>query len=196
LAERVSGVWRFALVDARSSARRAIFSPNDSTIEDYTALPGGGWAWIASAGRAIVIQTAGAAVPRRIPIPEWYSRGFELDASPDGGNVVLVGWSAPTADSIGVSVLSLADGKETHWATVFGEGASAQWLNDGSMAFAVSVTPETFALQRLRGPGQSENLGIIPRAVSQLGISRDLKRMSVVSREQHGDAWIMRVVKR
>jgi hypothetical protein len=168
----------------------------DSSLADFSPLSGGGWAWIPGDQTRIAVQPAGASSPRLIPIPPWYLRLTELDASPDGTRLAVLGWSAPSADSLGLTIITLPDGKELFRHVVFGEAAGAQWLDDGSILLDILPTAETYALERLRGPGQVERLGTIPRPLAGLSVSRDLKRMAVVGREHHGDAWTMKVVRR
>ena len=187
---------RLSLIDVRSNARRALFAVPDSAPDDMSPLSEGGWTWLESGGRSIKVQPAGAKTPKRIPIPPWYLNAFELVASRDGRKLAIVGWSAPSGDSIGVSVLSATDGTEEHWATVFGEGGAVTWLDDGSLALHLEVAGESYVLDRLRGPGQVEHLGAIPRPLTSVSVSRDFKRIALIARDTHGDAWSMRVVKR
>src|SRR5262249_27239689 len=46
IAERTGGPWRFSLIDIRTKARRAMLTTRDSSINDFTFLRGGGWAWL------------------------------------------------------------------------------------------------------------------------------------------------------
>jgi hypothetical protein len=195
-AERTTGAFRFSLLDPRSGSRRAVFTPTDTSITDFEWVPGKGWGWVSGDGRALEIQASGTSSAFRTAKPSWYEQVFTMNASPDGTKLAFIGWSAPNQDSLGVSSLSLADGKETHLATVFGENGRMQWLDDGSLLFMFSASRDTYTLARIRGPGQMERLGTIPRPAESVNVSRDLQRMVLVSREQHGDAWTMRVVKR
>jgi len=109
--------------------------------------------------------------------------------------VVFGGTNAPTGDSLGVSVLSLADGAVTHWLTIFGEDADVSWLRDGTILLLLGDSPETYSIYHLLGPGRAVKLGTIPRRVASLSVSKDLKRIAVVVRNYHGDAWTSRVVR-
>ena len=103
---------------------------------------------------------------------------------------------APSVDSMGVSVMSMADGKVTPWFTATAaEGGDLDRLKDGSFLLRVHDTPETYSLYHLLGPGRSVRLGSIPDKVSSLSVSEDLKRAAVVLREDHRDAWMSRVVR-
>jgi hypothetical protein len=194
--EPIAQGWRLSLVDIRTNAHRAALVVPDSVAEDFTPFPGGGWAWLGPGGRSIGVQPAGASTPRKLSLPAWYMRAVGLGASPDGSKLAIAGWSMPSADSIGLSVLSMADGAEIRWSTVFGEDAGFQWLADGSIMLYIEATNDTWALQHVRGPGQLDQLGAIPRPILSTTVSGDLRRMSVTTRDRHGDAWKMRVVKR
>ncbi len=196
VAERQSGVWRFALLDVRTNARRASLVTGDSVTIDYTFLTPKSWAWLPLDGRSVAIQETGTASPRRLSLPAWYTNLMAISGSPDGGKIAVTGWSAPSGDSLGVSTLSVADGSEVHLATEFGESGGAVWLDDRTLLFVRAAAGETYALERIRGPGAIERLGSIPRPLSAVNVSRDLKHMAAVSRDQHGDAWTMHVVKR
>jgi hypothetical protein len=195
--EHSSQGWRMSLLDVRTNARRALLTIPDSTTEDeFSPLPNGGWAWVAPGGRSIALQGPGQPSPVQLAVPPWYATAFRVGASTDGHRLGLVGWSAPSGDSIGLSVLSSPDGREARWSTTFGEDAGFDWLADGSILFYIQATADTYTLERIRGPGQVEHLGSVPRPISGITVSRDLRRMSVITRDQHGDAWSMRVVKR
>jgi hypothetical protein len=92
--------------------------------------------------------------------------------------------------------MSLADGKVTPWFTTAAGGGDLDRLTDGSFLLRLHDTPETYSLYHLLGPGRFVKLGAIPRKVSSLSVSADLKRAAVVVREHHGDAWMSRVVRR
>jgi Tol biopolymer transport system component len=194
--ERGAGATRFSLMNAGQTSRRSTLTIRDSTITDWIVLPNGGWGWLSDGGRTLALQPAGASSPRRMPIPRWYSRLDEIYDSPDGSKIAVVGWSAPSGDSIGVSTISVADGKETHLLTKFAEGGSTFWLDDGSVLFASLATGATYSLDRIRGPGQIEHLGNIGRPGIAFNVSTDLRRISLVGREEHSDAWTARVVTR
>ncbi len=196
MGERSAKAWRLSLIDVRTNARRAAFTVPDSTVEDFSSLPGGGWAWLSPGGRSIAVQPAGASAVRRIPLSPWYMTAISLGASRDGSKLAIVGWSAPDGDSLGLSVFSTRDGSESHWSTVFGEDGGLDWLADGSILLFNQATNDTYTLQRVRGPGQVEQLGAILRPITGASVSRDLRRMSIITRERHGDAWSMRVVNR
>jgi hypothetical protein len=188
--------WRLSLVDIRTNMHRAARVVPDSTADDFTSLPDGGWAWLGPSGRSIFVQPAGAPTPKKMSLPAWYMNSMGLGASRDGSKLAIVGWSAPAGDSLGLYVLSLPDGAETRWSTVFGEDAGFQWLADGSIMLYSEATNDTWALHHVRGPGQVDQLGALPRPITGVTVSGDMRRMSITTRDRHGDAWKMRVVKR
>ena len=142
------------------------------------------------------MQLPADASPRRIPIPAWYGVTFHADISRDGRFVAFGGGKARNADSIRVSVLSLADSAVTPWFTAFGGMSGVSWLNDGTVLAVFQEAMETYSLYRLLSPERAEKLGTIPRRVSSVSVSRDLKRAAVVVRDHRGDAWMSRVVPR
>ena len=134
--------------------------------------------------------------PRRIPLPSWYTATFDADLSRDGRFVAFSGSNAPNADSMRVSVLSLADGAVTPWFTSFDALRQVGWLKDGTLLVLFGETSETYSICHLLGPGRAEKLGTIPRRVSSISVSKDLKRVTIVVRDHHGDAWMSKVVRR
>ncbi|MEO8201031.1 MAG: hypothetical protein ABI679_10955 [Gemmatimonadota bacterium] len=56
-------------------------------------------------------------------------------------------------------------------------------------------TEESAMLFRLTAPNQRTRLGVIPRAIRSIQVSRDLKRASVNVREYRGDAWIAKLIR-
>jgi len=188
------GSWRFSLKDVRTRVSRESFLVSDWSLEGFRWIPPGGWLW--SAKRTFRIRpTRGA--PRDIALPSWCQELLEFDVSPDGRRLAVVGWKASTADSIGVSVFSLADGAETLWATVRGEGGGVQWMNDGSLLFDLQATVDSHDLLAIRGPGQIERLGTIPWPTMQhIYVSRDGRRIVFVSRNELADVWTMHLKKR
>jgi len=188
------GSWRFSLKDVRTRVSRESLLVSDWSLEGFRWIPSGGWLW--SAKRTFRIRpTLGA--PRDIALPSWCQELLEFDVSPDGRRLAVVGWKASTTDSIGVSVFSLADGAETLWATVRGEGGGVQWMNDGSLLFDLQATVDSHDLLAIRGPGQIERLGTIPWPTMQhIYVSRDGRRIVFVSRNELADAWTMHLKKR
>ena len=194
VAEKAAGGVRLSLIDLRTGARQRQLTVADSTIRGADPLPDG-WVWIPGDGRSIRVQRRGDTAAKSFPIPDWYVSARGVVAAPDGKRVAFAGFDAATYDSLGLGVMSLADGKVARWVTIFGESSDAQWLPDGSILLDIWETQETVTAFRVRGPGQSERLGTVPRPVTSFRVSRDLRRAAVVTREYHGDAWMSRVVR-
>jgi hypothetical protein len=187
---------RLALSDVATGAVRDPLVVPDKFPRTYSHLSSGGWVWVSANMPELSVQFRGEAAPRRIRLPAWYRDAIDIDVARDGRHVAFSGWSAPYQDSTGVSVMSLADSTVTPWFTAFAEGGEVSWLRDGTLLVRLWDGPGTYSLYRLLGPGRSEKLGTIPRTVSSLSISDDLKRAAVVVRNYLGDAWMSRVVVR
>jgi len=87
------------------------------------------------------------------------------------------------------------DAGTRRWRTMPAEGGWGRILPDHSMLLQIRETQETVAFYRLRGPGQIDRLGAIPRAADRVSVSNDLKRAAIVTRDYHGDAWMYHVVR-
>jgi hypothetical protein len=187
---------RLSLIDVRGGPRTNVLQLADSALNDMTALPGGGWAWLPYESQHLRFQRPSDSAPVSIPRPEWFISMFGVTGVAGTGAVGVVGWDARTNDTLGLGVFDLATGGLTFWDKAFGEDALIQQQRDGSLVFGVARTQETMELRRVRGPGRVEVLGTIPRPVWRVNVSGDLSRVAVVVREQHGDVWMSRVVVR
>ena len=156
-------------------------------------VPGGGWAWLGSDLR-VHVELPGDTAPRSYPIPSWFNRAQVISPSPDGRYLAILGWKAATADSTQVTVLSLADGVASPWATMFAEDYQALWLADGSFELCLNEPRDTWTIYRIRGPGRVEKVGVIPRPVWKITTSADLSRAAVLTRDYRGAVWMFRVV--
>ncbi len=194
LAERVAGGTQLSFADVRGGPRTNVLLVADSAITDMAPLAGGGWAWIPGQSLNLMVQTPADRAPRALPKPDWFISIFTVANVLDAHHLAVVGWDA-TYDTLGLSVVDLADGKFTKWAAMFGENAILQPQRDGSIAFAIFKTQETVLLQRMRGPGRLEVLGTIPRPVWRVTLSDDMRRAAVTIRDRHGDAWMSRVAR-
>jgi hypothetical protein len=186
---------RFVLEDVRTHARRAEWLPPDSTAWWMNPVAGRGWVWMGQ-DSSVHVQLGNERTPRTYPIPAQYNRVERIVASPDGRHLALVGWKTTTADSLRVTVLSLADGAAEPWVTIYGEDYYADWLADGSFVLCVSEPQDTWTMYRIRGPGRVEKVGTVPRPISSISTSQDFTRAVVVTRDYLGDAWMFRVVRR
>jgi hypothetical protein len=191
LAQTKSGL-HMALVDVRSGAERQPLDLSDSVIGDFEPLPGG-WTWIPVGGQWIVVQDA--AGRREIPKPAWAANLAGVSASPDGRALAFTSWNATTDDTLRVDVVPAAGGASTPWFSMFAETGGTTSLPDGSVLLTVFPTEQAAALYRLRGPGQVERIGAIPRPVEGVEVSQDLRRATVNALEYHGDVWLSKVVR-
>jgi hypothetical protein len=64
------------------------------------------------------------------------------------------------------------------------------------MVFIAYETEETAELIHVTAPGTSRRLGVIPRPVSFVSVSDDLRRAVVATRDYFGDVWMTRVERR
>jgi Tol biopolymer transport system component len=189
---RVPAGTRVGLLDVRTGAVSRSLTISDSLAIGMRPVPGG-WAWIPSSRDRVRIERAGQAV--EIAKPAWFGELHQLAVDPRGERVAMVGWNTGTYDSLGVAVAPLAGGPPTFWDTDAAEGSDLMWLGDGSLLFAPWDTPESALLFKLTGPRQLTRLGRISRPSAGISVSADLRRMSVVERNYHGDAFTSRIVR-
>jgi hypothetical protein len=193
-AERVADLVRLVSVDARTGVRQSVLPTADSSVVDCEPVAGGGWVWI-SQTKALRVQQSGELRARDLPVPAGYRMIFGLVGRPDRSQFAIVGFNA-TGDSVPIDVVSLPDGHVTRWATLFGEAGNAFWLDDGSIMVVTWETAETATLFRARSPGRVERVGTIPLPVDPYGriaLSRDGRRVSVVTKQFRGDIWLAKV---
>ena len=197
LQEKAAAGVQFTLLDAQGGMRRQSFSVPDHGIRTWTALPDDGWIWKPVGANTLKLQRPGEKAPSTITLPAWYNDIGYLSAAADGQAIALSGWGpAPASDSFTVGVLSLRNGGFTRWVSTVADAGGGIVLADGSLLLEVSETRESIALYHLRKPGEFKRLGAIPRPVQRLTVSQDLKRVALVTREYHGDAWMYRVIRR
>jgi len=182
----------FALTDVRTGAERNVLDLPDSAMQDFEPLPDG-WAWIPAGGLEVIVRAGGRT--REIPKPGWFNELINLSASPDGKRLAYTGWDAATYDSLRVDVVGVDSGAPVRWAAHFGENGHGRLASDGSLVFPVFRTQESVTLYRLTGPGKEQLLGTVPRPVTNFLPSKDPRRATVLVRDYHGDAWLMRIVR-
>ncbi len=180
---------KFFVVDVATGTSRHEFASPDSLVWDWAPLPGGGWAWIKN---GLTLQVHERGQTRSFPKPAWYEMFTGIDTSPRG-RFAIRGWNASTSDTMGVSEVSIRDGSVTQLFSHFADDGRIYSLNDGSFLFLAYETAESATLIHITGPNTSRRLGTIPRPITLLSVSDDLKRAVVTTREYFGDAWMMRV---
>ena len=183
-----------ALVDVPTGVESGVLDlPPDSDVLDFTSVAGG-WSWIPAAGDRIVVRQNG--LTRTFPKPPWLWTMGQIISDRQGRVISYLGWGSRREDSLSVGVISLEDGSNTRWASVFAENAGTVFLPDGSLLMLVFEAEQTVTMYRLRGSGQLERLGTLPRPVSDLSVSGDLTRALLTVRDYHADAWMTRVTRR
>jgi Tol biopolymer transport system component len=193
IVKRVAGGTRVGLLDVRSGAVSRASTIPDSLLFGLRPVPEG-WAWIPSSKDRVRIERAGKTM--EIPKPAWLGELTTIATDPKGERVAMMGWNAGSYDSLGVAVASLSGGTASLWAIDAAELGDVMWLADGSLLFTPWDTPESVQLEKVSGPRQVERIGRITRPSAGVSVSADLKRISVVERNYHGDAFTSRIVRR
>jgi hypothetical protein len=196
--ERVGQHVRLVLVDSRNGQRREERALDDSAIVDYAHLGGGGgWTWIPADGQSFRVWMPGDAAPRVFPKPVWFLGVGGLGSTLDGKRIAIGGFRAGFADSLRFDIVDLKSSTIVPWGTVnISVLSSTCFLTDGSLLFIAYDAGGLYKLYRVRVPGRIEVIGTVPRAAKAVDVSRDLKRAAVTVREDHGDVWRWRVVRR
>jgi hypothetical protein len=182
---------RLAVQDTRTGAELKALDLPDSIVDSFEPLVDG-WAWIPATNDRVIVKRAGRTVVIPKPALFQYISNVSHDAS--SPRIVFSG-TGGSFDTLGIAVAPLDGGPPVIWASMFADGGGGQFLDDGSILFNVRQTQESFALYRLRAPGRLERLGVIPRPIAGLSVSRDLRHAVVKVQDYHGDAWMHRVVR-
>ncbi|MGN6393472.1 MAG: protein kinase domain-containing protein [Gemmatimonadales bacterium] len=190
--KRVTGGTRAGLLDVRTGAMSRTFTIPDSLAIGIQPVPNG-WAWIPRTRDRVHIDQNGKAL--EVLKPAWFGQLFQLAVDPRSERVAMIGWNVGTDDSLGIAVAPLAGGTAVFWAADAAETGDLAWLADGSLLFEPWDTPESALLFKLGAPGKLTRLGRISRPSAGISVSADLKRVSVVERNYHGDAFTSRVVR-
>lgn len=180
-----------ALTDVRTGRPVRTVDIPDSLARGFAPLPDG-WAWIPATTDRIMVQRGDKTA--EIPKLPWFGEVVAV-AADASGRMAYFGWNAGTYDSVGVAVIPGDGGTAVLWAASAAEGAEARFLGDGSILFAPQDTPESSTLYRVRGPGQIERIGSVPRQTVGVTLSNDLKRAAVLETSYHGDAYMSRIVR-
>ncbi len=191
--DRTANGVRMRWINFRTGRENSSFLLPDSTIGSVTNLADSGWIWIEPDAQSFKIHRAPKSAPVKAAIPSWYKSAYTLTTSKDGRYAAFVGWRAPSEDSVGIGMISTEDGKVTHLWAAPGEGAGVSWLYDGSILVQLQDTPESATLYKLTTTGAVTRLGSIPRPITSISISRDMRRAAITTRDHKGDAWMSRV---
>jgi serine/threonine protein kinase len=190
-ARAAAGTLVLSETDVRTDMRRNRIAIPDSAIREFTALTNG-WAWIpASSDRLIVVENERRSV---FPKPAWFGGIAHLVADPERRRVFYTGWGGPGADSVGLGVLSLDGGTQALWTATPGDAGRIVRIDGHDALFLVQEGRESWHLYTADGPNRIVSLGTIPRPVSSLTASRDLKRTVANVRDYRADAWMSKVI--
>jgi hypothetical protein len=179
-------------VDVRTGARRNRLAIPDSVVREFSALSNG-WAWIpASSDQLVVVENDQR---RAFPKPAWFGGVAHLVADPAHRRVFFTGWGGPGADSVGLGVLSLDAGTHERWTATPGEAGRIVLVDGHDALFLVAEGRETWSVYTADGPGRIVPLGTLPRPVSSLTTSRDMRRVVANVRDYRADAWMSKVIR-
>jgi hypothetical protein len=126
--------------------------------------------------------------------PEAEGHVLSTMPSPDGRDVVLVGWDR-NDDSIVVRRMSLADGRTTHLAAFYADGLQApQWLPDGTILMPIRETGSTLVWYRIPASGgRPVRLGTPPRAAdANFRMTRDGRLVVARVTSAKADVYLVR----
>jgi hypothetical protein len=179
-------------VDARTGARRNRLAIPDSVLREFSALANG-WAWVPASSDQLVVVEDGRR--REFPKPAWFGGVAHLVADPATRRVFYTGWGGPGADSVGLGVLSLDSGTHELWTATPGEAGRIVLIDGHDALFLVAEGRESWRLYTADGPGRVASLGTLPRPVSSLTTSRDMRRVVANVRDYRADAWMSKVIR-
>ena len=190
-----AGGPELALLNITTGARTAVFAVPDSSVLEAIFLAPDGWAWLPRGERVLRIYQRGQGV-RTIPFQdEWQAVG-SLASSADGKYLLVIGRKPGDVDNIRLNVMAVPGGKMRLVTTMSGGAAFAVWLEDGSIMLTVWPSPDAGPrLYRLRPSGEIIWTARVPRPVWSLGVSSDMKFVSLTVRQYRGDASMSRVVR-
>ncbi len=184
---------RFSLLDYRTGVGRAELTVPDTGDVAAVRLSTGGWAWIGYGSSVIRVQMDNERSPHEIARPAWYVFMLQIGPSHDGRDLAVLGWKAPSADSIGLSLISLADGSSRQIWKAFAERGTFAWQDDGSLI--VDILDGVRLFYRVAQDGQATRLGSAPGSISSVRVSGDRKRAVVTTMDNRGDAWMSTVTR-
>ena len=181
-----------AELDVRMGSQRNALDLPDSVVNYATALSDG-WAWIPSSGDKIIVKRAGKT--REYPKPQENSFLYEVQADASRNRLFYTGPDAATGgDSLTFGVLSLDNGAFSRWGALTAEFGHITPLSDGSVFIAASQSQGALSFFTSTGPVQLQSLGVSPRPLRGVTVSRDMKRAAPFERDYRADAWMSKVV--
>ncbi|MBA2683315.1 MAG: PD40 domain-containing protein [Gemmatimonadaceae bacterium] len=179
-------------MDVRTNAQRNALDLPDSVLASATSFSDG-WAWIPATGDKIIVKRAGKA--HEYAKPPGVSFVYDVIADQAGNRLFYTGPDATTGgDSLTFGVLSPDNGAFTQWGALTAEFGHITPLAGGSVFIVVSQSQESLSFFKSSGPGQMRPLGVSPRPLRNLSVSRDMKRASAFERDYRADAWMSKVV--
>jgi len=163
----------------------------DTTIRAVMAWPGE--AWIPASGDRVVVLQGGKT--RDIQPSAWYAGIHALSADLTGQRITFAGFNAANNDTLGIAVVTVADGSVTQWAAVHADGGWAWFLADQPLMVVVKETEDSPVLFQVAAPGRLERVGGSPRPLLGISVSDDRKRATAMGRSYQADAWMYEVVR-
>jgi len=184
------GGLQLSLVDVRRNALLRSLDLTDTTIQSADVLPDG-WVYIPSSRDRVVVMSRGQRREESKPA----SLALLNDVSADGAGRIFVTAYSASQDSLVALQVPMNGSAWTVWAKFVAEAGDITPLSGGGVLVSVFLTQESAALYRVVLPGRPEKLGTVPRPVAGLAPSRDGRRVTVLVRDYHGDAWMSKVVR-
>ena len=189
LSKKGSGL-QLGLVDVRHNTPVRSLDLADSTILSADVLPDG-WVYIPSSQDRVVAVRRGQRREESKPASLAYLNEVRTDGA---GRIFIRAWSA-SQDSLVVLQAPMDGSPWTVWAEFFAENGDITPLSGGGLLLSVFPSQASAALYRILVPGQPVKLGAVPRPVAGLFPSRNGRRVAVLVRDYHGDAWMSKVVR-
>jgi serine/threonine protein kinase len=192
--ERVGQQVQFVTVDASTGIRESAFPIPDSSVNAYTPLTNG-WAWVPDLDR-IRVWLSGEPAARDLSRLKDEAFVYDVAGAADRPWLATLALNADQ-DSAFLDIRILPDGQATRWGTFKASSRlpRVSWLAGGSLVLWNQETETSATLYRVSGPERVEQLGIIPGALERFSISRDGRRVVLVTNEFRGDVWLAHVTR-
>jgi len=182
---------QLSLVDVRSNAVVRSLDLPDSTIVDFDVLPDG-WVYLPSTYDRIVQVRGGVRREERKPGTLAQLAHVAADST---GRIFATGWNAGSADSLVAMQVPMDGSPWAVWASMFAERGTFRPLPGGDLLLVIFTTQQSATLYRATAAGRVEQVGIVPRPIDVIVLSRDGRRAGIGIRDYQGDAWMSRVVR-